>query len=236
MSLLSDLHALADAAAMPLPESLLKLLQRNLARYPAMYPADYAQRFKTYSLSQPVALSCLYDFEWLGEGQAVQTVADWLRPDAQQGARFVPFAQSGAGDVYALVRTSQGSGCGLIWHDSDTSELCCPSFEDFVCHALLSTLEDLSHLLDEGLDAEQAAAWVRLDAEQALDCLPASHSAALRPLLARTPQPRPYKPAPRAAQRPVLSFISQAECAALQAAYTQAPALALTITAPWDMP
>jgi hypothetical protein len=231
MADLSELSRLSASTGIALPHALIALVESGLAGY----PEDYNRNFIAVSTTRPVALSSVCDFEWLGDGQATETVADWLNAEYQQGARFLPFAQSGAGDQYCLVQSEAGVGCGMIWHDSESSTLGYRSFEHFVCGSILSTLQDMTHLLEEGFSEADAANFVRLDARQVLSTIPDQLAAPLALLLSREPAPRPYRPAPKAREMEVLSFISSDEHDRLQAKYTQDPPPIIPIRARWEL-
>ncbi len=232
MTNFSELSTISKRFEIGIPQTLINLLDEGLTHY----PDGYNKNFISVSTTKPIALSSVYDFEWLGEDEATASVSDWLNPRYQNGARFLPFAQSGAGDQYCMVESKVGEGCGLIWHDDESSVLNFQTFEDFVCGAILDTMQDLTHLIDKGFSPEEAITFVRLDASQVLSNMPQHYADDFHDLLKRQPVLRPYKPAPKVPERDVLSFISQDEHDSILAKYMQKPPLFLPITAQWEIP
>jgi hypothetical protein len=100
----------------------------------------------------PPELASFSDFEWIDAAEAAGTIDEWLDAKWQDGRRFLPFAQSGAGDAYCLMPldgTGTGTGGGdtvgvaFVWHDAEESRIEHASFSDFVCAKFLQTFADM---------------------------------------------------------------------------------------------
>lgn len=186
--------ALAQTCRIAMPALFRQLLDAGLADHGPDVKAWVAD-WKAHTLTARPVLSCVYDFEWISAGQAQESIDEWLNPGYQHGRRFLPFAQTGAGDLYCLtpldgtddapaiapdagpIGPAGKVGVALIWHDDDTSKIPFASFDDFVFDALVRSATDVSHLVDE--DFTQA---------EARQCV-ATNIQVLAPLLAPARQP-----------------------------------------------
>lgn len=149
----------ADANGFVLPPLLRQLDADGRCAYPD--PATWRSQWRSRTLAAQPALSCVYDMEWLDSDAASETVAEWLNPRFQNGRRFLPFAQTGAGDAYCLTPAGNGDlGVALVWHDLAESRLTAASFEDFVYESLVLSAGDFSHLTEDGFTREEAGQCV----------------------------------------------------------------------------
>ncbi|SEJ89303.1 hypothetical protein SAMN05444746_104274 [Variovorax sp. OK212] len=166
----------------------------------------------------PPALASFSDFEWIDAAEAAGTVDEWLDAKWQDGRRFLPFAQSGAGDAYCLMPldgTGTGTGGGdtvgvaFVWHDAEESRIEHASFSDFVCAKFLQTFADMSWLEESDLSEEEMAERVVADVAAVSAFMDAGTAAWLQALSRLPIEQRPYKAGPRARPEPVPSLIPQ---------------------------
>lgn len=191
---LAGFEALASSTGIALPP----LLRRLLATGRTIYGPDWAENWRERCLHTPPPLICCPDFEWMDADQARTTIEEWLHPDFQAGKRFLPFAESGAGDAWCLVPLdtldtldgAPSAGVALVRHDAASSEIGHASFADFACVQLLHALADISHWLGEdGLSEQEAWAMVRADVSQVAQGLDAETGAWLQALCGATSVP-----------------------------------------------
>jgi hypothetical protein len=92
------------------------------------WQATWLQR----SLTNPPALLGALDFEWI----SVDAMVAWEAPDYwRPECRFVPFAQTGAGDDYAWYPAiSEGEAVPVVlaYHDQNLCEVMAPHLEGFI--------------------------------------------------------------------------------------------------------
>ena len=178
---------LAEDCGVALPAMLNQLIDAGGTRYGediAAWRADW----KGNTLAARPVLSCMDDLEWIDAQEARETAEEWLNPGYQHGRRFLPFAQSGAGDAYCLTPTADGGvGVALIWHDSGDARVDWPSFEAFVFDALVRSAADVGHLVEEGFTPAEAAACVTANVGALAGYLPPAMQAALHRLMADAP-------------------------------------------------
>lgn len=155
---------LSAATGIPLPSMLQQLVEDGKTRY-GESRADWQENWRDRLLTTPPALSCAYDLEWIDAQDAQESIDDWLNPTAQMGLTFLPFAQSGAGDCYCLIKTPELAGVGRVDHDGSEFFIAHASFEDFVFYQLLESLADFSHLVDEDFNEEEAYRCVVADVQ-----------------------------------------------------------------------
>lgn len=149
------LAELAEKAGLPLPLALSQLFADGRTCY-GKTREEWRLTWRDRMLNDPPALISTYDFEWLGESDIFETMEEWLAPEWQGGRRFLPFARTGAGDVFCLTALQEASpSVACIWHDSSESETCATSFSDFIYLRLIDALGDYSHLTEAGLDEEE---------------------------------------------------------------------------------
>lgn len=153
---------LSATVGIPLPPMLQQLIKDGKTRY-GESRADWQENWRDRLLTTPPALSCAYDFEWIDAQQAQESIDHWLNPNAQMGMTFLPFAQSGSGDCYCLIKTPGLAGVGRVDHDGSEFFIANASFEDFVFHQLLESLADFSHLVNEDFNEEEAHRCVVAD-------------------------------------------------------------------------
>lgn len=153
---MSDFQPLAQSCGIALPDLLVRLLAEGKTRY-GKDREDWQKEWRNYSLSAQPALSCVYDLEWIDAQEAAEFVEQWLNPDYQNGRRFLPFAQSGAGDAYCLTPMADGQmGVAFIWHDQTFSEVESLSFAEFVYRLLVESARDVEHQLESDFDLSDA--------------------------------------------------------------------------------
>lgn len=183
---MAALAELAEDCGIALPAMLRQLIDAGHTSYGdiAAWRADW----KSNTLAARPVLSCMDDLEWIDAGQARETAEEWLNPAYQHGRRFLPFAESGAGDAYCLTPTADGGlGVSLVWHDSDDARVAWASFEAFVFDALVRSASDIGHLVEDGFTPAGAVACVRANVGILKAYLPQAMQAELDRLMAGAP-------------------------------------------------
>ncbi|RXN83675.1 hypothetical protein C7R54_25690 [Achromobacter aloeverae] len=228
---MAGFRELADEIGVPVPSVLAQCIERGLTAY----PDDYNGSYLAILPSRPPALASTYDFEWTGLDEARTLCEEWLVPSSQHGNAFLPFAMSGAGDVYALIRLADGrEGCGVVLHDQDDSEMRYAGFEDFVCAQLLDTLRDLSHLTDD-FDIDTAAQCVRADISRLAPLLAPQSGMLLMGAAAREPFSTSIQRGPKARPEEVPALITAKEHADLIARFLLPVPVTFNTTPPWEV-
>ncbi|SDY34812.1 hypothetical protein SAMN04487939_101960 [Lysobacter sp. yr284] len=177
-------QSLAAHCGIALPPMLERLLADGRTRYGSSRE-DWQANWFEYTLRARPLLSCVYDLEWIGPERARQIAEEWLDPRFQDGRAFLPFAISGAGDAYCLMRTATGeaAGAGMVWHDRGDSAMDAAGFEQFVFARLVESALDFEHLLDD-FSPMQARECVLANLQAAASYLSDAPAQALRSLAA----------------------------------------------------
>ncbi|OZI47902.1 SMI1/KNR4 family protein [Bordetella genomosp. 5] len=198
-------------------------------------PAPLAQWYRTDSAGNHTgkAMDGVYDFEWLTPDASEREIEEWLNPDAQQGIRFFPFAQSGGGDFYALVRLADGrEGVACIWHDDENSQIDYANFADFVAASYLQSYADLSHLGD---DESAIADTIRAGLACSTPALPPAHAEALLVPAQNAVVARAYQSGPRARPIQVPALLAQEDAEARAASFTLKEPLVFAVVPSWEV-
>ncbi|NHZ99580.1 SMI1/KNR4 family protein [Massilia sp. CCM 8734] len=177
------------------------------------------------------ALSALNDVEWLSAQEAQAVVAGWLNPVKQNGNVFLPFARSGAGDAYCLVRLRSGDeGVCMVWHDSGASQLHYASFDHFVVGEYLNVFAELDLLDDDG----DPVAYLRADVARVTGLLDPALRSMLLGCLDQSPAEHPYRQGPKARVEMVRALIGQEEFNALYSQVSIPDPVAFDVVARWE--
>ncbi|NHZ66744.1 SMI1/KNR4 family protein [Massilia genomosp. 1] len=209
--------ALAASTGIALPATLRHLIERGANGY------DDPGR---------TALSALNDVEWLSAREAQAVVAGWLNPVKQNGNVFLPFARSGAGDAYCLVRLRGGEeGVCMVWHDAGTSTLHYAGFDQFVVGEYLNVFAELD-LLDD--DDDDPVALLRADVARVSDLLDPALRSVLSGCLDKTPAEHPYQQGPKARVEMVRSLIGQDELNAMNSTVSVPDPVVFDVVARWE--
>lgn len=181
---MNTFSALADAGGIALPATLRQLIDAGWTGYGADIEAWRAD-WKARTLAAQPVLSCVYDLEWIDAKQAGEFIGEWLNPAFQHGRRFLPFAQTGAGDAYCLTPLANGgAGVALVWHDRGSSRIEAASFDAFVYEALVRSAADFSHLIDDDFSPAEAVQCVAANIAALKGYLPEAMKAGLECMLA----------------------------------------------------
>lgn len=226
----SDFVALSEEVGIRLPDLLRELIVAGRTAY----SEDFSSTWRARAMHDPVALQSRYDFEWIEPSESLRLIDSWLSPDHQGGRKFLPFANAGSGDVYALIPNGDEVGVGLVRHDDDTSAVEYTSFLGFVCSSFLETFADLSHLLDDFTEQE-AVTVARADVMRIAVLMPDSTAQLLSSLVEREPIYREYKDGPRARPRKTLSLISQDEMERGRSAFVPFSPIRFPVVVRWDV-
>ena len=198
-------------------------------------PAALAEWYRTSRAGMPAgkAMAGVYDLEWLTPDASQREIDEWLNPAAQHGIRFFPFAQSGGGDPYCLVRLPDGrEGVTCIWHDDENSQIDYASFADFVAASYLLSYADLSHL---GHDENEIADTIRAGLACSAPALPPAHAEALLVPAQNAVVQRPYQSGPRARPIPVPALLAQEDAEARAASFTLKAPVVFGIVPSWEV-
>ena len=129
--------------------SLYRQLERDGMLAVGEYGPDWYKLIYPTLKDKPTLLLHADDFELLNI-EAVAEAADTLRDadDYRQidpAFRFIPFAQTGAGDHYCFFASSQQDGetpIVLLWHDQNEAQYLAKNLQDFLFHILLNSMAD----------------------------------------------------------------------------------------------
>lgn len=228
---LTEFDALASEVDLALPD----LLRDLLATGNTVYGPEWAATWQERSLQGTSPFISWYDFEWIEASDARREIEEWLNPEEQAGKIFLPFAQSGAGDLYCLMPFDEHTiGVALIWHDLETSQIGYRSFDDFVAVRFLETFADLNHLTDDFSEVE-AIQSLRSDVSSVTELMEAEMRHHLRSLATLPVMFREFHHGPECRSETVLSLISQ-EQLELECRRFPAPDIApFPITARWKI-
>lgn len=195
----SDANAQAlDVLAAEVGIAVPALLRALVSRGATAYGPDWSEHWRTRCLTRPPAFISGEDFEWMSAQDRWETVHEWLYPGAQNGLRFLPFGQTGAGDAFCLVlNAAPGSELArapvaLVPHDDSEARVLHASFDDFAVALLLQAMADIEHWLDDCTEQE-ALAILRLDVAQVAACMSAPVSEQLQTWAAQTPARHPVQ-------------------------------------------
>lgn len=205
-----DYETLSTQTGIALPP----LLKEFLASGKTHYGPDWADTWRQRCLQDPPLFMSWQDFEWIDAEASREIIEGWLNPSAQNGRRFLPFAQSGAGDAWCLTPLdTHGVGVALVLHDDEASSVAHACFDDFVCAGFLQAFADLSDQLDEFSEPE-ALQLLQADVAQTTRFMTQELGGYLQDFCRRPLEIRPWRDGPRARVRQVASLISQDELAA----------------------
>ncbi|WP_137936697.1 SMI1/KNR4 family protein [Chitinivorax sp. B] len=225
-----SLFRLASEIGIAIPALLSSLLESGKTQYVFSKENSSGE----HDLIDPPALFSSIDFEWISAAESAEIMTDWLHPRFQAGRRFLPFAQSGAGDSYCLMPLANSeTGVALIWHDSDESLLEHGSFSDFVCVQFLQAFSNLNHLLDHYTESDTVK-LVRTDVDNITRFMAPETRQLLRSLCNLEPTYRPFVYGPNARPKQVLSFISQAQLEEVLLNFPQPNEPPFPVTPRWD--
>lgn len=210
MNPMIDYETLSTQTGIALPP----LLKEFLASGKIHYGPDWADTWRQRCLQDPPLFMSWQDFEWIDAEASREIIEGWLNPSAQNGRRFLPFAQSGAGDAWCLTPLdTHGVGVALVLHDDEASSVAHACFDDFVGAGFLQAFADLSDQLDE-LSEPEALQLLRADVAQTTRFMTQELGGYLQDFCRRPLEIRPWRDGPRARVRQVASLISQDELAA----------------------
>ncbi|WP_144632053.1 SMI1/KNR4 family protein [Bordetella genomosp. 13] len=217
MDLLSSFTDIARSAGFELPPELAAWYREGVAHADADTPA----------------MAEVYDFEWITPEQCRQTIDEWLNPEAQDGNRFFPFAESGAGDAYCLVRLADGrEGVSMVWHDDDENDIEYATFADFVAGTYLGSYANLSYLR---ASLEEIGTAIRASLEVTAPALPESHAKAITAPARVAVRERTYRTGPKAKPETVPSLLPQQEAEAGAERFKRRTPIWFTVVARWDI-
>lgn len=199
-----------------------------------IYNTDRSEAWQKRCLTDPPAMLSCFDFEWISPAEGVEVVSEWLNPQYQSGRKFLPFAESGAGDYYCLMPQIDGEiGVAKIWHDADESRLEHCSFSDFVCTQFLHAFANLHHLLESFTELE-ALTLVKADVKNVAQVMDPIRRKHLMGLCKLEPTHRQFFDRPKAPARRVFSLISQEQLADELLSFPVSNALPFTVLPRWE--
>ncbi|MED5616020.1 SMI1/KNR4 family protein [Janthinobacterium sp. P210005] len=143
--------------------TLAEIEQQHGFTYPALYrqldrdgmlavgeygPDWYKLVYPTLT-ERPTLLLHADDFELLSVKAAAAAMVELADPDDYRqidpAFRFIPFAQTGAGDHYCFFASGQHDGdmpVVLLWHDQDEAQYLAKNLQEFLFHMLLNSMAD----------------------------------------------------------------------------------------------
>jgi SMI1 / KNR4 family (SUKH-1) len=163
------------------------LLEATEARYGFSYPALYKQLFDEGLLDigqvgpgwltselprlrlRPPLLLFGNDFELMQIADIAEEIAEFLNPDSYReirpDLRFIPFAMTGAGDLYCFhlnAATDAGVPIVYVWHDADEATFKAKNLQDFIFRGLLEAVAevDSDSLIAQGNFGENCQAML----------------------------------------------------------------------------
>ncbi len=228
-----SLSELAEKARLALPDALARLFADGRTRY-GRTREEWRTIWRVRLLTDPPALASTYDYEWLDETSIFETMDEWLSPQWQGGRRFLPFAQTGAGDIFCLTAIQDASpSVACIRHDSGTGETEAASFIDFVYRKLVEALTDYRHLSDAGFSVEEGSRCLIADIKALAPYLPLKQAEALLGYCNRSPQQSERTEGCKTAFVPSLASKEEASMARLLA--RDYLAVSFAITPRWEI-
>lgn len=228
---LIEFEALASETGIVLPDPLRSLL----ATGKTAYGPEWASTWREQALQGSLPCISWYDFEWIEAADARHAIEAWLNPKDQAGKVFLPFAQSGAGDLYCLMPLDeQSTGVALIWHDDETSRVGYRSFDDFVAVRFLETFANLDHLADD-FPEEQVIQCVRRDVSSVAESMSEATRHYLRSLADLPAIHREFRHGPRSRPEHVLSLIAQEQLEFERDKFPPPDTAPFTIVARWEI-
>lgn len=129
--------------------ALYRQLERDGMLDVGEYGTDWYKLVYPTLKDQPTLLLHADDFELLNikavadELAALHDADDYRQVDP--ALRFIPFAQTGAGDHYCFFASGEQNGempVVLLWHDQDAAQYLAKNLQDFLFHMLLNSMAD----------------------------------------------------------------------------------------------
>ncbi|MGK5062177.1 SMI1/KNR4 family protein [Janthinobacterium sp. LB3P112] len=113
------------------------------------YGPDWYKLVYPTLTDRPTLLLHADDFELLSIKAVAAAMEELADPDDYRqidpALRFIPFAQTGAGDHYCFFVSGQQDGempIVLLWHDQNEAQYLAKNLQDFLFHMLLSSMAD----------------------------------------------------------------------------------------------
>lgn len=230
---LIEFRRLAEEVGIELPSALQAMIEAGRTRY----GEDWRRNWRERCLHEPPALISCFDFEWIDASAAREEVHSWLNPGLQEGRRFLPFAETGAGDVYCLVpQETDQPGVALLWHDRDYASVDYRDFNGFLCAQFLQAFSDLSHLVDDGYSDSEALRVLELDVRLTAVHLASQERELLLHHLKSLPAHRLMQEGQRLPPRRVLHLISERQCEAGVQPFLLCSSARFCVVFPYEMP
>lgn len=170
--------------------SLYRQLDRDGMLAVGEYGPDWYERVYPALKDTPTLLLHADDFELLSVKAVAAAMEELADPDDYRhidpAFRFIPFAQTGAGDHYCFYASGGQDGempVVLLWHDQNAAQYLAKNLQDFLFHMLLGSMADQDTYNAVGDDAfkEQLASMLGTHARY----LTARQAEVLQALLAR---------------------------------------------------
>jgi len=180
------MHTLSDieqATGQVFPPLYRQLDAEGRLSFGGPHPEWFKVVFPALQAAPPVLLYA-YDYEpipreRLHEAWSDLTAADHYNP-LRADMQLLPFAETGAGDVYCFWTNAPGFAeppVLLVWHDDDRADLLAANYQDFLFRKMVESVLDLEEsLLDDSALADNLQrwldthrTWLRADQVQALE-------------------------------------------------------------------
>lgn len=129
---------------------LYRQLERDGMLAVGEYGPDWYKLVYPTLKDKPTLLLHADDFELLNINVVAEEAATLLDGDDYRqidpALRFIPFAQTGAGDHYCFFASGEQNGdmpVVLLWHDENEAQYLAKNLQDFLFHMLLNSMADL---------------------------------------------------------------------------------------------
>ena len=155
---MTPLEALEERYDFTYPALFRQLYAEGLLDIGQTGPEWLTREFPRLRLRPPLLLYGT-EFELMQIADVAEEIAEFLDPGSHRatrpGLRFIPFAMSGAGDLYCFhlnAATDAGVPVVYVWHDADEATFKAKNLQDFIFRGLLEAVVevDADSLISQG--------------------------------------------------------------------------------------
>jgi hypothetical protein len=129
--------------------ALYKTLFNDGMLWTGKYGAKWIEREYPKIKNKPTLALYKYDFELIPIDEIEKTIREFYSSNykaIKKEPRFIPFAKSGAGDLFAFYlngKVGEDIPIVFIWHDSDKADILAKNLQDFIFFRLLEIIAEL---------------------------------------------------------------------------------------------
>ena len=149
MNPMTPLEAIEERYDFTSPALYRQLYAEGLLDIGQTGPDWLTREFPRLRLRPPLLLYG-HDFELMQIGDIAEEIAEFLDPysyrEIRPELRFIPFAMSGAGDLYCFhlnAATDAGVPIVYVWHDADEATFKAKNLQDFIFRGLLEAVAEV---------------------------------------------------------------------------------------------